>query len=134
VIDRRQFLTGGSAAVLGLASLGNREVAARTVVPFRVPLPMPRVLQPERSDTSNDYYQIVQRETLAEILPGIRTRIWGYNGSFPGPTIEARRGRTTVVTHTNRLGVATVVHLHGGVTTPESDGFPTDSVAPGETR
>jgi spore coat protein A, manganese oxidase len=134
VIDRRQFLTGGSAAVLGLASLGNREVAARTVVPFRVPLPMPRVLQPERSDTSNDYYQIVQRETLAEILPGVRTRIWGYNGSFPGPTIEARRGRTTVVTHTNHLGVATVVHLHGGVTTPESDGFPTDTVAPGETR
>jgi FtsP/CotA-like multicopper oxidase with cupredoxin domain len=26
------------------------------------------------------------------------------------------------------------VHLHGGATSPESDGFPTDVVAPGETR
>jgi spore coat protein A len=39
-----------------------------------------------------------------------------------------------VVTHTNNLGVPTVTHLHGGVTRPESDGFPTDSVAPGEAR
>jgi spore coat protein A len=64
----------------------------------------------------------------------MRTRIWGYNGLFPGPTIEARRGRATVVTHKNDLGVPTVVHLHGGVTRPESDGFPTDTLAPGETR
>jgi spore coat protein A len=92
------------------------------------------VLQPERSDTSTDYYRIVQSEAFAEILPGLRTRIWGYDGSFPGPTIEARRGRTTVVTHTNGLGVSTAVHLHGGVTQSQWDGFPTDTVAPGDTR
>jgi spore coat protein A len=38
------------------------------------------------------------------------------------------------VRHTNRLAVPTVVHLHGGRTPPESDGFPVDTVAPGETR
>jgi FtsP/CotA-like multicopper oxidase with cupredoxin domain len=64
----------------------------------------------------------------------MRTRIWGYNGRFPGPTIEAHRGRTTVVTYTNGLDVPTVAHLHGGVTRPDSDGFPTDTVAPGGSR
>ena len=38
------------------------------------------------------------------------------------------------MTYTNRLDRPTVAHLHGGVTRPESDGFPTDTVAPGETR
>ena len=40
--------------------------------------------------------------------------IWGYDGIFPGPTIEARRGRRSVVRHRNELPVPTVVHLHGG--------------------
>ena len=48
----------------------------------------------------------------------MRTRIWGYEGIFPGPTIEARRGRAAVVTHTNCLGVPTVTHLHGGDDAP----------------
>jgi FtsP/CotA-like multicopper oxidase with cupredoxin domain len=38
------------------------------------------------------------------------------------------------VSHTNSLNTETVVHLHGGVTRPESDGFPTDAVRPAETR
>lgn len=87
-----------------------------------------------RSDRTADYYEIDQREAVVEMISGMRTRIWGYNGIFPGPTIEARRGRSVVVTHTNRLDRPTVVHLHGGVTRPESDGFPTDTLAPGETR
>jgi len=133
-VDRRQFLGRGAAALLSFTSPLARDAAAHSVPEFRVPLPIPRVLQPERSDSSADYYRIVQREAFTEILPGIRTRIWGYNGSFPGPTIEARRGRTTVVTQTNQLGVPTVVHLHGGVTRSEFDGFPTDTVAPGDSR
>ena len=101
---------------------------------FRCPLPVPPVLQPIRRDSAADYYEIAQREASVEIIPGMHTRIWGYEGIFPGPTIEARRGRAAVVTHTNRLGIPTVAHLHGGVTRPQSDGFPTDTVAPGGTR
>jgi FtsP/CotA-like multicopper oxidase with cupredoxin domain len=101
---------------------------------FEVPLRIPRVLEPIRTDATTDYYEIVQREERAEILPGQHTVIWGYNGTFPGPTIKARRGRTTRVRQVNRLGTPTVVHLHGGVTPPESDGFPMDHVMPGEAR
>ncbi|HXW92539.1 MAG TPA: multicopper oxidase domain-containing protein [Terriglobales bacterium] len=65
------------------------------------------------------------------MLPGKRTAIWGYEGMFPGPTIKVLRGRRTTVRHINRLGIPTVVHLHGGPTPSESDGFPVDRVMPG---
>ena len=58
------------------------------------------------------------------------TTIWGYNGIFPGPTIESRRSRTVTVAHTNRLPVPTVVHLHGGRTPPIHDGYPIDFILP----
>ena len=61
-------------------------------------------------------YRITQRVGQAEILPGVRTPVLGYDGIFPGPTIEARRGRPVVVRHRNELPVPTVVHLHGGHT------------------
>ncbi len=65
-----------------------------------------------------------------EILPGVLTDVWGYDGQFPGPTVRARRGERLVVTHENLLPVPTVVHLHGGHTPAASDGFPTDLVLP----
>ncbi|MGH7577719.1 MAG: multicopper oxidase family protein, partial [Longimicrobiales bacterium] len=81
-----------------------------------------------------DYYEITQRPGSAEILPGIQTPIWGFEGLYPGPTIRARRGRTTIIRQTNQLSVPTAVHLHGGVVPAESDGFPTDVVPPGASR
>ncbi|MBB5079588.1 multicopper oxidase family protein [Nonomuraea endophytica] len=102
--------------------------------PFAVPLPLPPVAKPYRSDGTTDYYELVQRAAEADILPGLRTPIWGYDGKFPGPTVRARSGRRTVVRVRNTLGAPTVTHLHGGHTPPESDGFPTDLVAPGAQR
>jgi spore coat protein A len=98
--------------------------------PFSVALPIPPLLEPVRSDATTDYYEITQRPGIATILPGLTTEIWGYNGIFPGPTIEARSGRRTVIRHRNELPAPTVVHLHGGKTPPESDGYPTDLVLP----
>jgi spore coat protein A len=97
-------------------------------------LRIPHILNPVRSDATTDYYEITQKEADVEFMPGMRTRIWGYEGMFPGPTIKARRGRAAVVRQTNLLQGETVVHLHGGVTEPASDGFPTDMIMPGESR
>jgi len=104
--------------------------AARLYEPFVVPLPVPPVLEPVRRDASTDYYEITQKVGQAEILPGLQTEVWGYNGIFPGPTIESQRGRQIVVRHRNELAVPTVVHLHGGKTPPEHDGYPTDMILP----
>ena len=51
----------------------------------------------------------------------MRTRVLGYDGTFPGPTLVTRSGRQAVVTHRNDLSVPVAVHLHGGHT-PAVDG------------
>jgi spore coat protein A len=139
-LTRRDWLglTGvglaGVGLVTGSCSLGARpeprllSSQADLPRPFQVALPRPAVLAPVRTGEDADYYEITVREASQGILPGLTTRVWGYNGTFPGPTIEARSGRKAVVRLRNTLPVPIVNHLHGGRTPPESDGFPTDLV------
>jgi FtsP/CotA-like multicopper oxidase with cupredoxin domain len=132
---RREFIALGGSALLATAALRQASAEAEALLPrFQVPLAIPPVLEPIRADATTDYYELVQREAAVEILPGRLTGVWGYDGRFPGPTIKARRGRTTVVRHTNHLRVPTVVHLHGGITPPDSDGFPTEHIMPGASK
>src|SRR4029453_5381317 len=101
-INRRQFLAKGSVTLGGLAVSSRFQSAAPTMphshIPsgvgeFRVPLPIQKVLCPVLSDSSADYYELTQEEAWIEIIPGLHTQVWGYNGTFPGPTIKARRER-----------------------------------------
>ncbi|MEV6348660.1 multicopper oxidase family protein [Actinoplanes sp. NPDC051851] len=143
-MNRRSFLRvlggTGAAAAIGVPLLTGIRGSESTGVllpsrrrlpdPFIRPLPIPPILTPVRSDATGDHYEITQRPGTAEILPGIATPIWGYDGMFPGPTIVATSGRPVVVRHRNELPVPVAVHLHGGLTPAESDGFPTDLLYP----
>jgi spore coat protein A len=144
-ISRGEFLRLGLAGAVTLAlpfgasaCSGSSEGSTGTLLqskaklpePFMVPLPVPPVLEPARSDANTDYYELVQKVGKAEILPGLETKVWGYGGIFPGPTVEARIGRQAVVRQWNELPVPVSVHLHGGRTPPESDGYPTDLILP----
>jgi spore coat protein A len=113
-MTRRQLLNVGMAGAASLAlggcslSIGEGDQIGRLVRsavplpdPFGVPLPIPPVLAPVGSEDGVDVYEIVQQERRAEILPGLTTPIWGYNGIYPGPTIEAHRGQTVVVRQRN---------------------------------
>lgn len=72
-----------------------------------------------------------------------KSTIWGYNGIYPGPTIEASKDKTIYVKYKNQLPtkhflpvdftlhaandsqeVRTVTHLHGANVDWESDGHP----------
>jgi spore coat protein A len=143
-VSRRSFIGGAVAGVVTLGvgvpfTLGARgdtstgSLLASKIplpTPFRHPLTVPPVLRPDRTDSTTDYYTVTQRQSTQEIVDGYQTTIWGYNGTFPGPTIESRRGRTAVVRHVNQLPVPAVVHLHGGRTPHDSDGYPTDLIYP----
>lgn len=94
----------------------------------------PPVATPIRKDETTDYYEMVQTVGSTDLKPGPRTAIWGFDGIAPGPTIVAQSGRRVIIRQTNRLNVPTAVHLHGGATPPESDGFPTDLILPGASR
>ncbi|HWP32479.1 MAG TPA: multicopper oxidase domain-containing protein, partial [Solirubrobacterales bacterium] len=104
----------------GLLSLGEGTQPALAATPFRAPLPRPRVL-------SDAHLRIPIREADVQILPGEKTRMWTYGGSFPGPTIRRPAGQRTEVTFLHRLpkhvGELTV-HLHGGHNRTQFDGQP----------
>ena len=53
------------------------------------------------------------RAAEVEVAPGWRVSMWTYNGSLPGPTIEARVGDTVRVRFRNGLPEATTIHWHG---------------------
>jgi spore coat protein A len=130
-ISRREFAKLG---ILGGAALLFPRTAHGQTTSFSQALSFPPVLSPTLTDDTTDYYNISMRSTTKQIVDGGPTTVWGYNGSFPGPTIKARRNRRVVVRQTNDLSVNTSVHLHGGHTPSSSDGYPTDYIAPGGFR
>lgn len=106
---------------------------------YTTPLAVPAVLAPVRSTATTDYYVVTQQPTVAEIIPGLPTEMWGYNGLVPGPTIKTQRGREAVVRQINalpqrhpRLGYepTTSTHLHGSPSLPQFDGYASDLTAP----
>ncbi|MGH3352128.1 MAG: multicopper oxidase family protein [Nocardioides sp.] len=99
--------------------------AARLPKAYEAPLPLPPVKRP-----AGGTIEIAQRTASVEILPGLRTEMMTYDGVFPGPTLETRRGQAVTVRHTNSLALPTATHLHGGHTPAESDGWPTDLLVP----
>lgn len=139
---RRAFLgltAAGAAMTLGAAGFSRlagastgRVLASTAPLPrsFAVPLPIPPTARPSRTEEGADIYELEQREGRIQILPGLPTTVWGYDGIFPGPTLSARSGRRIKVRVHNNLTVPTVTHLHGGITPPESDGYPTDLLLP----
>lgn len=108
-------------------------------------LPIPSVLKPQDRSNGIPYYEVTMKQVKQKLhrdLPA--TTVWGYNGMYPGPTIEVQRNQPILVKWKNKLpfehllpidrtihgaqpdqpSVRTVVHLHGGNVRPESDGFP----------
>ncbi len=108
-------------------------------------VPRPEVLEPSGTKEGQPYYEVEMREVeqrLHSDLPP--TTVWGYDGQYPGPTIEAEQGEPIYVRWKNDLpdehllpvdttlhadvvpydtsGVHTVTHLHGGNVEAESDG------------
>ncbi|MDX2115135.1 MAG: DNRLRE domain-containing protein [Planctomycetota bacterium] len=130
------------------------------LAPFVDALPIPAVAQPASGTAGGAaHYEIAITQFTQKLhrdLPA--TTVWGYAGSYPGPTIEARRDQPVTVRWINDLRDAqgslrsthlfpvdtclhgpdvtgqvpvTVTHLHGGVVPPDSDGYPELTFGPG---
>ncbi len=101
---------------------------------FQAHLTFPPVLKPVRRTATTDFYRVTLQEGVANILPGLTTPIWGYDGLFPGPTVLTERGRRVVLEHVNRLPVPTSMHTHGAYVDGDSDGHPSNLVLPGRSK
>jgi spore coat protein A len=133
-----------------------------TLEPFVDELPLPQVAQPVSGQSGGAAHYVMdivelQQQFHTDLPP---SRVWGYDGSYPGTTIEARRDQTVTVVWRNQLRnledgnlrtvhalpvdtclhgpdvtgntPRTVTHLHGGHVGPESDGDPDASFPPGQ--
>ncbi len=67
-------------------------------------------------------FHLVAEPVLREIAPGMKARLWGYNGQSPGPTIEAVEGERVRLFVTNKLPEHTSVHWHGLLVPSGMDG------------
>jgi spore coat protein A, manganese oxidase len=89
-------------------------------VPFQARLPIPREL-------TGAEIEIPIRAAEAQILPGRKTKLWTYGGTFPGPTVRRPAGQRTKVTFRHELPAKVgelSVHLHGGHNRSQFDGQP----------
>ncbi|PIM52902.1 copper oxidase [Roseateles chitinivorans] len=67
-------------------------------------------------------FHLVAEPVVREIAPGMKANLWGYNGSSPGPTIEAVEGDRVRIFVTNKLPEVTSVHWHGVLLPSGMDG------------
>ena len=101
-------------------------------------------------------YDISQTFTVAEIIPGYKTPVFGYNGQVPGPTIRTYHDKPIAVNQLNLLHRppaspyqnaampsrytsdpmqrSTSTHLHGSATLPQYDGYASDVTLPGQIK
>ena len=66
----------------------------------------------------------VEVSIVRRTLNGHTAAMYGYNGQYPGPLIEAQQGSTVVVRVTNRIESPTTVHWHGLRLENRFDGVP----------
>ncbi|MBX3374275.1 MAG: DNRLRE domain-containing protein [Phycisphaeraceae bacterium] len=146
----------------GTGTLCDRVACPIVLAKYVDALPRPAVAVPAVGVPGGPaHYEIAMTEQFQQLhrdLPP--TRVWGYAGTYPGPTIEARRHQPVTVTWTNDLRVhetgelrtthaltvdtclhgphhtgtvpVGIVHLHGGKVAPESDGYPELAFPPGQ--
>jgi manganese oxidase len=143
--DRRGFFGKLSAigVMLGSSQLlrAQNRTAKVTVQPPESPLP-PRsqFLTPDlgklpfRLVDGVKEFHLISEVVTQEIAPGRKVTAWGYNGSIPGPTIEANEGDRIRVIYENRLPEMSAVHWHGLEAPMEMDGsvgLGMDPIGPG---
>ena len=91
---------------------------------------------PYRMNGGVKEFHLIAEEVQHEFGPGSTATCWGYNGSTPGPTIEAVEGDRVRIFVTNALGEHTTVHWHGLILPSGMDGVGGVSqphIQPGET-
>ena len=81
-------------------------------------------------------FHLVAEPIRHQFAPGLDVEAWGYNGSTPGPLIEAVVGDRVRIYVTNKLPEPTTVHWHGVILPNGMDGvagLTQDFIQPGKT-
>lgn len=138
--NRRNFFRTAGAVALGATAVSRVGAAA---LPEAVYQSSPTMQPPLVPDTGRPYnpvatlngwslpwrmnkgvkeFHLVAEPVVREMAPGMKANLWGYNGSSPGPTIEAVEGDRVRIFVTNKLPEHTTVHWHGVLVPSGMDG------------
>ncbi|MFB6154899.1 MAG: multicopper oxidase family protein [Haloferacaceae archaeon] len=155
--SRRDVLRAGAA--LGTAAVVPFSTGSAVAQPspdlakYETTMPVPNVREPDGKRQGADYYEIPMEQNTQKLHPDLsETTIWGYDGQYSGPTIEARSNQPVKVKWKNELRddsgdpltehllpvddtihgadgdgtpeVRTVTHSHGLHVESASDGLP----------
>ena len=157
ILTRRDALRLGvlgtaGAAVVGLplgdrlrAKSASRVDSSRLPKPYQAPFVRPPVLQPYTTVVDADgvttaKYEVAAQPGTLNILRGLPTPAFGYNGVFPGPTISVEQGTEVELRVRNHLPPIhptmgyrpdMSTHLHGSASLPQYDGYADDITYPG---
>jgi len=132
MLSRRRFLSTSGLALVGMGAVSGRVQAA--AIP-EAPTTKTATMQPPLYPTTGPDYQpvttlngwtlpwringdwkefhLLAEPVEREIAPGMKARLWGYNGQSPGPTLEMVEGDNVRIFVTNKLPEHTTVHWHG---------------------
>jgi manganese oxidase len=94
-------------------------------------VPAPRLVEspdlpnlPYRLDGAIKEFHLIAEPVKRQIVPFKTMDVWGYNGSCPGPTIQASQGDRVRIIFDNHLPESTTLHWHGLEVPMEMDGLP----------
>jgi FtsP/CotA-like multicopper oxidase with cupredoxin domain len=128
MITRRQILKTGAALLAGGAASAvfrNATAAEKDAAATKPPIPAPPGQSytpvvtlnggslPWKMDNGVKVFHLIAEPVKREFAPGMVVNCWGYNGSSPGPTIEAVEGDRVRILVENRLPEHTTIHWHG---------------------
>ena len=135
-MNRRDLLMGGAAAAAAAAvargvaeaqdespSATDAAGPATDVDPRYRPVVTPNGSSlPFRMVDGVKVFHLVAEPVRHVFTDGLEANCWGYNGSTPGPTIEAVEGDRVRIYVTNNLREPTTVHWHGVILPAGMDG------------
>ena len=129
-------IAGGALVALSFAGcglVGPGPVSTVGKVDFDTPLAIPPLAESNVDADGTRVFSLDAQAGSTEFEPGEPSTTWGFNGSYLGPTIVAKRGERVRVDVTNSLDEPTTVHWHGMHLPAEMDGGPHQTVEPDAT-
>lgn len=81
--------------------------------------PYDAALRPAPGGTEHHVEIRVDDKVVREVAPGVRQRVWTFNGTVPGPVLRGRVGDTFVVTFVNGGSMGHGIDFHAGANAPD---------------
>lgn len=99
------------------------------------PLRVPELLKPDKETDDGVWYTVIAQTGEVQMLPGAKTKTWGYNEDYLGKIPVFPKGKTIHLRLINHLPEMTTFHWHGlNIPGPYEDGGCHAPVYPGQEK